>query len=104
MSLFMGVAWGRMRWPLPGPLKPNRGPRWELGLGLAGARVPDHRGSDEHGHYTCPSLVWSTWATCYRAVGVAVSWVVAQPSEMADGDGGAISRATSRESVTVRTR
>ncbi|MFT3856002.1 MAG: MipA/OmpV family protein [Aquabacterium sp.] len=29
-------------------------PRWELGLGVGSARVPDYRGSDEHGHYTLP--------------------------------------------------
>lgn len=29
-------------------------PRWELGLGIGSAQVPDYRGSDEHGHYTLP--------------------------------------------------
>lgn len=34
--------------------KPESKPRWEIGLGVGTARVPDYRGSDEHGNYTLP--------------------------------------------------
>jgi outer membrane scaffolding protein for murein synthesis (MipA/OmpV family) len=36
------------------PVQAEPKPRWELGLGIGSARVPDYRGSDEHGNYTLP--------------------------------------------------
>lgn len=46
-TLLMGLL-------VPESVQAESRPRWELGLGVGSARVPDYRGSDEHGHYTLP--------------------------------------------------
>ena len=48
------LAWVLCGLSVCGAAKAEPRPRWELGLGMGSARVPDYRGSDEHGHYNLP--------------------------------------------------
>jgi outer membrane protein len=50
----LALPWALCGLAVHGSAQAEPRPRWELGLGIGTARVPDYRGSDEHGHYTLP--------------------------------------------------